>query len=454
MTDTPAAVYDEQNIIRVDSAGNKTVIPDNGLINKIEEWRSAFGLINDAVIILSNDHRIFYSNRTAEIFFKQSASEMIGKTCRELFFCKEDLPAECPVNHVKQGYSRGKSDRKIGEEWFQVTVDPMINAKGSCFGFIFIARKITRRKQAEKALQDAEYKYHMLFDKMLNIFALHEIICDENGKPVDYRYLELNPAFEKITGRKVSETLGKTALEIFPGVAPVLIENYGKVALTGEPLSFEFFNIYTDQYFLITAYQPEEGKFACVLQDVSEQKRAEKALMQSKRELKKNHDELEQRVLERTEELEIAYENLQKKTKKLEKVNTAISVLLEKRESDKVESGEEVLLNVKELLIPYIEKLKSTRLNENQKKYIGLLESGINDIISPFARKLTSRYMNITPRELQVADLVKKGRTSKEIAAILHTTERTAAAHRINLRKKLGLRKRANLRTYLLSLSS
>ncbi|MGD9160896.1 MAG: PAS domain-containing protein [Desulfobacteraceae bacterium] len=433
----------------------KTSFSENQtLINRMHEWQQVLDNINDAVWVLNHDHRISYTNKTAEKLFKLSASEMIGKRYWEIFFREGEQLDGCPFQIAAQKHIRGESETRIGEEWFQITVDPVLNTELSYTGAIFIARNITLKKQAEKTSQDAEYKYRLLFDKMLNIFALHEIICDETGTPVDYRYLELNPAFEGITGFKVKDFLGKTAIEVWPGVDPLLIEIYGKVALTGEPLSFEFFNEHTDQYFLITVYQPEELKFACVLQDITEQKHTEKELKENEHKLKKAHDELEQCVFERTGDLEKAYENLKKKTKKLEKANTAISVLLEKREADNEESEEKILLNVKELLIPYVEKLKSFRLTENQKKIIELLEAGLNDIISPFVKKLTSRYMGITSRELQVADMVKEGKTSKEIAEILYIAERTVAAHRINLRKKLGLRKRANLRTYLLSLNS
>ncbi len=130
----------------------------------------------------------------------------------------------------------------------------------------------------------------------------------------------------------------------------------------------------------------------------------------------------------------------------------ALKVLLEKMEKDKDVFGENVLINVKEFLIPYVNRIKNGPLTENQTNYLDLLESGLRDIISPFAHKLSSRYMHITPKELEVANFVKKGKTSKEIAEILHNTERTVVAHRTNLRKKLGLGKKSNLRTYLLSL--
>ena len=113
---------------------------------------------------------------------------------------------------------------------------------------------------------------------------------------------------------------------------------------------------------------------------------------------------------------------------------------------------EKILRNVKKLLIPYIVELKNFPLSERQSNYVKLLESGMQEIISPFARKLTLKNMYLNPREIQVANLVKEGRISKEIAGILCIAERTVVSHRFNLRKKLGLQKKSNLRTYLLSL--
>jgi len=180
-------------------------------------------------------------------------------------------------------------------------------------------------------------------------------------------------------------------------------------------------------------------------QDITVRKEMEESL-------KKAHDDLEEKVRERTQELKKANESLHEKTINLEELNTALKVLLEKREKDKENDGEKILLNVKELLIPYLIKLKRGPLNENQRSYIELLESGLQDITSPFAQKITSRYMHITPGEMKVANLVKEGKTSKEIAEILNSTERAVVAHRSNLRKKLGLKKKHNLRTHLLSL--
>jgi DNA-binding CsgD family transcriptional regulator len=172
----------------------------------------------------------------------------------------------------------------------------------------------------------------------------------------------------------------------------------------------------------------------------------EQRLREAEVQLQKAHDELEQRVEERTEELKI-------KTKSLEEINTAMKVLLKKREDDKTEIEDNILSNVKTLIEPYVDKLKRSGLPQGQQTFINILESNLNEIVSPFARKLSSKLLNLTPSELQVANLVKQGRTSKEIAGILNISGKTVGFHRENIRKKFGLKnKKANLRSHLLSL--
>jgi DNA-binding CsgD family transcriptional regulator/putative methionine-R-sulfoxide reductase with GAF domain len=145
---------------------------------------------------------------------------------------------------------------------------------------------------------------------------------------------------------------------------------------------------------------------------------------------------------------------LELKTKNLEEVNTALKVLLKQRDEDKTELEEKMVFNVKELVLPYMEKLKKGKLNNLQKSYISIQESNLNEIISPFVRTLSSSYFNLTPKEIQVADLIKKGKTSKEIAELLNSSTRVIDFHRNNLRKKFGLiNKKTNLRSYLLALS-
>ena len=134
---------------------------------------------------------------------------------------------------------------------------------------------ITGQKELEK-------KYSMLFNKMLDGFALHEIICDGNEKPVNYRFLEINPAFETLTGLKRENLIGKTVLEVLPDTEPYWIENYGKVALKDELLRFENFAAELNKYFEVVAFSPEKGKFAVIFMDITQRKIIENELISSK----------------------------------------------------------------------------------------------------------------------------------------------------------------------------
>ncbi|MEJ2726861.1 MAG: PAS domain-containing protein, partial [Deltaproteobacteria bacterium] len=190
-----------------------------------------------------------------------------------------------------------------------------------------------------------------------------------------------------------------------------------------------------------TAIRDESGNPVRVLgsdTDVTGRVLAEKAL-------KKAHDELELRVAERTAELT-------KKSAKLEEANIALNILLKKRDADKTEIEEKVLTNVKDLIFPFLEKLKTTELTPRQEAYLHTIESNLKDIISPYSTKMSSKYFSFTPAEIQVAEFVKQGKTTKEIADFLNLSYRTICFHRQNIRRKLGLNnQKTNLRTFLLS---
>jgi DNA-binding CsgD family transcriptional regulator len=171
-----------------------------------------------------------------------------------------------------------------------------------------------------------------------------------------------------------------------------------------------------------------DGRHFLTYQDITAQAKAEEALR------------------ERETQLEI-------KTNSLEEMNTALRVLLESRDEDKIELEEKVLANVRNLVVPYVEKVKKQLKDERIKAYLNVLETNLNTIISPFSRKISSKYLNLTPAEIEVANLVKLGKSTKEIAAMLTLSYKTIETHRVNVRKKLGItNKRANLRTYLSSI--
>jgi PAS domain S-box-containing protein len=152
---------------------------------------------------------------------------------------------------------------------------------------------------------------------------------------------------------------------------------------------------------------------------------------------------------------------LRKKTKqiqlhssKLQELNTALKVLLKQREEDKRELEEKVLANVKELIIPYLEELKKGRMDARSEMQVSILEANLNNIISPFTHRLSSKYSGFTPREIQVANLIRQGKSTKDIAKYAGVSQSAINLYRHSIRSKLGIvSQKINLRSHLMSLS-
>lgn len=196
--------------------------------------------------------------------------------------------------------------------------------------------------------------------------------------------------------------------------------------------------------YIVKPFQDRELKAA--IEVALYKKEMERRLREAEIKLQKAHDELERRVEERTKELEI-------KTKSLEELNTAMKVLLDKRSEDKTKLEDDVLTNVKELIEPLFEKMRETELDAHQNMMLNIIESNLNEITSPFTRKLSIKHLKLTPTEIKITNLIKHGTTTKKIAEIMKISPRTVDTHRKNIRKKIGLdKKRANLRSFLLSL--
>jgi DNA-binding CsgD family transcriptional regulator/predicted lactoylglutathione lyase len=152
--------------------------------------------------------------------------------------------------------------------------------------------------------------------------------------------------------------------------------------------------------------------------------------------------------------LQKSKDDLEIQKRNLEEANIALKVLLRQRDEDKQSLEKKVLSNIKDLVFPYIEKLKRAPLRPKDKTNVEIIETHLNEVISPLMQRLTHLNILLTPQEMQIATLVKDGKSSKEIADVLHISETTVHFHRKNLRNKFGLKNKAtNLRSYLMSLS-
>ncbi|MFZ7126732.1 MAG: PAS domain S-box protein [Desulfobacterales bacterium] len=359
--------------------------------------------------------------------------------------------------------------RRDGEyEWFKVIGRPIRSAKGEIVRWFGAAMNIEDLKRTEAALHKSEQRYRTLFETMTEGFALHETILDEAGRPCDYRFLDVNPAFERLTGLKHPDLIGKRVLDVMPDTEPYWVEGFGRVALTGEPLHFENFSSELGRWYEVFAYRTAPGQFAVVFSDITDRKQAENDLRQL-------NEFLEHRVFERTAELErinealraeierrhAAEKSLQKKTEELKahsdslvEVNTALRVLLKQREEDRKELEEKVLCNVKDLVMPNLSKLAARKLGNPERTLLEVIESNLEDITSPLARRMSLDFARLSPNETQVANMVRQGRTTKEIAELMGVATSTIDSYRNSIRDKLGLRNKGiNLKSYLTSIS-
>jgi DNA-binding CsgD family transcriptional regulator len=136
----------------------------------------------------------------------------------------------------------------------------------------------------------------------------------------------------------------------------------------------------------------------------------------------------------------------------LKEANISLRVLLKQRNDDQLAFEQKIVSNVTELVLPYILKLQETQLDPKQRSYLCIVETNLEDIVSPFVQKLQTKFLRLTPMEVQVANLVKHGQTTKEMSTVLNLSVKTIETHRRNIRKKLGINnKKANLRSFLLN---
>jgi len=287
---------------------------------------------------------------------------------------------------------------------------------------------ITDRMQAERKLQESEVLYRAIFETTGTAMS----IC-ENDTTVSL----VNSEFEKISGASKEYWEGKHSWTeyIHPEDLDRILRYHRDRRIDPDlaPRAYEFRfvdrqgKVY-DMVNTITVL-PETRQSLSSYIDISDRKKYEQTLIRREAEL-------------------------QEKTRNLEELNAALRVLLKQRDEDKTELEENVFSVLNQLVMPYIEKLKRSPLKESEMNCIRAIEAHLKEVTSSFVRKLSSEHLKLTPRELQMAGMIKEGRMTKEIADLMNISRATVEIHRHHIRKKLGLKgKKTNLATYLSSLA-
>lgn len=184
-----------------------------------------------------------------------------------------------------------------GVSYWDWSLVPVKDDTGTVTMIVMSLMDVTKQIEAQQAVRESEEKYRSLFNRMTEGFALHEIIYNEKGEPSDYRFLDINPAFERYTGLKQEDLIGRTIYEVLPHNDPYWVQIYGQVARTGEPIHFENYSSALNRHFEVFAYCPSPHRFATIFMDITERKQTEEAL-------RRHREYLEEMVRDRTIELE------------------------------------------------------------------------------------------------------------------------------------------------------
>lgn len=250
----------------------------------------AVNMSEGVYLVRASDGIIVYTNPKFEEIFGYGPGEMIGKHVSIVDFPAEKRPEETATDLMKILDEHGawvgeiRNIKKDGTPFWSYASVSMFDHPDYGKVLVAVHTDITARKQAEVGLQASESKYRSLFLNMLNGFAYCKIILDENDRPVDWTYLEINDAFEKLTGLKRETVVGKEVTKAVPGLKesnPEVFDIYGKVALTGEPTSFEVFVKPLERWLYISVYCPQKGFFVAVFDNITERKMVEQALRES-----------------------------------------------------------------------------------------------------------------------------------------------------------------------------
>jgi len=263
---------------------------EEALRDNEEKYRTIVENVSDQIIHMNKYGTIIYANDKEEIFGRKP-EEIIGKNFTELgYFDLKDIP-----KYLKLFKDVITSKKKFNELELEIkhknghiipieVSTSLVKKDGKTVGFVCITRDITDRKRAEEALRESEEKFRSLFNNMRNGFAYCQILVDEKSQPIDFIYLEVNDAFESLTGLRKVDVTGKRVTEAIPGIReahPELFDIYGKVAATGESTQFEIYFKPLKIWLLISVYSPYKGYFVAIFENITERKQAEEALRES-----------------------------------------------------------------------------------------------------------------------------------------------------------------------------
>jgi PAS domain S-box-containing protein len=404
--------------------------------------------------VVNTNSQITHWNRACELLTDIPAADMIGTDRhREAFYCqRRELLADLIVRgadtaelsalygdkfknsqRTRAGYEGEDFFPKLGEngKWLFFTAAPLEDANGDIVGAIETLQDITQRRLAEQAIRAGEARYRQLFES-----ANDAIFVLKDGRIVDcnQKALVLFDASRKVL-------LGQHPLALSPEIQPNgafsedEVERKSAMVKQNVPLLFEWQFLRKngspfDAEVSLTRFWVSESPLAlAIVRDITARKKMSRTINAREKEL----DE---------------------KRRYLETVNQALKAALDHREVEKRAVEENMLINLKRFVFPYIEELGKCQISRDAQAYLNIIDTNLNDIVSRLPKTIFSKYIDLTPTEIRIADFIRDGKNSKAVAHLMGLSPSSVQWHRKNIREKLGLtNKKVNLYVYLTSLT-
>ncbi|WP_054029714.1 PAS domain S-box protein [Desulfatitalea tepidiphila] len=435
---------------------DRTALKDPSAYNNVDvcDLNDVLGGTPMATFMVNAEGRVTHWNRACEMLTGVRSDDIIGTfKHREAFYTESrqvlaDLiashadPAQLithyggkcrPSPSIRGGYEGEDFFPKLGRhgKWLFFTAAPLKSSEGTLLGAIETIQDTTSNHAAEEAIHSSETQYRHLFES-----ANDAILVIEAGRIVDCNRMALD--LFKSSGTTL---LGRSILDLSPQCQPDGVTSkdhiknrrdlYNKKML--QCFEWRFLKMdgtwFDAEVSLSQIDVLETPQLLAIVRDVTERNKIVLTLMQREKEL-------------------------EEKSRYLEKVNQALKASLDHREVEKRAVEVNMLVHLKRYVMPYIEELDKCQISADARAYMRIIETNLNDIVSQFSTSKSSKYLDFTPTEVRIADFIRSGRNTKEIAGLLGMSPSSVQWHRKNIRDKLGLvNKKKNLHTYLSSLN-
>lgn len=265
----------------------QTILDEREISNHYKKYHTILGSVTDGIITFDEHGIITQVNSAAESICGFTEESVLGVHVNKVSHCLPGIVSMVTdVLKSRQTISLNlefpANQNPTGHLYTVVTASPIHEDGGGVQGVVLTIHDNTLETIATQKIAESEERYRSLFNNMSQGFSLHTIITNEQGIPIDYTFVEVNRAFEEMTGVQKADLTGRTVFEVFPKTEKLWIEVFGNVALSGNPTHFDEYFQQLDKHFSITAFSPKIGQFAVISIDITERKKAEKELREQK----------------------------------------------------------------------------------------------------------------------------------------------------------------------------